>query len=81
MVSKRKKYVTKSMIYVLKQKKGATLTTTREKIRNKINDLSEKGATLTTTQEKSRNKNNSLRKIEATLTTTHDINPHPYYYI
>lgn len=61
--------------------KGATLTTTREKIPNKINDLGKKGATLTTTQEKSRNKNNDLRKIEATLTTTRDFYPHPYYYI
>ena len=42
LVSKRK-YVTKSMIYVLKQKKGATLTTTREKKDNEINDLGQNG--------------------------------------
>jgi len=30
----------KTMIYVLKQKKGATLTTTREKKRNENSDLS-----------------------------------------
>lgn len=81
LVSKRKKNVMKSMIYVLKQKKGATLTTTREKKHNKNNDLGEKGGTVTTTQEKNYNKINDLRKIGGTVTTTRDFYPHPYYYI
>lgn len=43
LVSVRKKNVMKSMIYVLKQKKGGTLTTTRQKKDNEINDLGQNG--------------------------------------
>ena len=63
----------KSMIYVLVQKKGGTLTTTREKKRNEINDLGQK-------QQNWGYPYYYTKQNQGTLTTTRDFLGYRYYY-
>jgi hypothetical protein len=67
------KNVMKTMIYVLKQKKGGTLTTTREKKRNENSGLSQNG-------QKRGYPYYYIEQNQATLTTTREFLGYRHYY-